>query len=66
MAKTKVIADQTGKIYALGSVVEINKIYDKLILAYPNRHLYVEDAEGIKRKDCVGAKKSVSFVPIQF
>ena len=65
MAKTKMIYDNTGKIYAVGTMVEIDKMFGNVQKAYPTKQLWIADAESTKRKDCIGAKKSVSFIPIQ-
>ena len=65
MSSTKMIYDNSGKIYAIGTSKECNKIYDKIKLSYPDKKIFIGDAEKQKRRDCVGAKQSVSFTPVR-
>lgn len=56
----KAIYDEDGKVYAKGSVKQLNKIYDKIVQAYPKRKIYLGDVED--RTKCVGSDRSVSFM----
>ena len=59
----KIIYDKDGRVYAQGTFKQVNKLYDKVVKAYPNRQIFMADAEDHKKSKCIGSDRDVTFTP---